>query len=528
MKRLLLVLLAGCSNTRNEETTGMFAAEDAAVLPARDALVLPPPEVIGLRINEVSSEAEYVELFNTGDPVRLEGWSLVDDGWDPANPAEHQAFLPDVSLAPGSRLLVSELPFGLGSDDALTLLDAYGRVVDTVDWLEGEAVVSLCRLPDGRVLQACRATPDAPNLGPEAVEPGRCGNGQVDAGEVCDGAAGVGDCTDLGFVGGTVTCASDCLSRVTSSCTRSQVPQIVINEVSSEDDYVELLNPGEVVELAGWSLVDDGWDPMDPATADNQYFLPDVSLAPGARLLLNDLPFGIGGDDAITLLDPQAQVVDTIDWLEDEALVALCRLPDGQMWQACRATPDAPNQGPDVAPGRCGDGEVGSGEVCDGPALGGMNCASLGFDEGSLSCAEDCRSLDTSACVLDARVLINEASSSDDDPIELYNAGRGPVSLDGWGIADSDYDPAMPEETADHIHGLSGVLAAGAFRVLIKGEDHPFGLGRADGLTLFDDAGAVADQTTWEEDQAEISWCRTPEGPFTVCEAASLGSENTP
>ncbi|HWB76402.1 MAG TPA: hypothetical protein VG755_15640, partial [Nannocystaceae bacterium] len=45
----------------------------------------------------------------------------------------------------------------------------------------------------------------------------------------------------------------------------------------------------------------------------------------------------------------------------------------------------------------CGDDVADRGEECDGTDLGGADCASQGFDGGTLTCAADC-TLDTSAC----------------------------------------------------------------------------------------------------------------------------------
>jgi hypothetical protein len=47
----------------------------------------------------------------------------------------------------------------------------------------------------------------------------------------------------------------------------------------------------------------------------------------------------------------------------------------------------------------CGNGAIDAGEDCDGLALGGANCISIGmgFDGGTLACAGDC-TFDTSAC----------------------------------------------------------------------------------------------------------------------------------
>src|SRR3989344_3049007 len=47
--------------------------------------------------------------------------------------------------------------------------------------------------------------------------------------------------------------------------------------------------------------------------------------------------------------------------------------------------------------GLCGDGIIGTGEECDGSALGGATCVSRGYASGSLSCAASCE-FNTSAC----------------------------------------------------------------------------------------------------------------------------------
>ncbi|MBU1446213.1 hypothetical protein KKD70_03050 [Patescibacteria group bacterium] len=49
---------------------------------------------------------------------------------------------------------------------------------------------------------------------------------------------------------------------------------------------------------------------------------------------------------------------------------------------------------PDV----CNDGSITGSEVCDGANLNGATCISQGFDGGTLACATDCATFDTSAC----------------------------------------------------------------------------------------------------------------------------------
>ncbi len=63
---------------------------------------------------------------------------------------------------------------------------------------------------------------DAP--GDDTGAPPICGDGVLDPGEVCDGEAGVDvDCVVLGWVAGSVTCATDCLSLDESGCSATAV-----------------------------------------------------------------------------------------------------------------------------------------------------------------------------------------------------------------------------------------------------------------------------------------------------------------
>ena len=48
----------------------------------------------------------------------------------------------------------------------------------------------------------------------------------------------------------------------------------------------------------------------------------------------------------------------------------------------------------------CGDGLLEGEEVCDGTNLGGQTCESMGFSEGTLECAGDCRAFDIAGCGL--------------------------------------------------------------------------------------------------------------------------------
>lgn len=71
----------------------------------------------------------------------------------------------------------------------------------------------------------------------------------------------------------------------------------------------------------------------------------------------------------------------------------------GNLAKACKATVQkrCRTEGPAVCGGFCGNGTVDGTEACDGGALGGATCATLGFASGTLACTGAC-TLDPSGC----------------------------------------------------------------------------------------------------------------------------------
>ncbi|MBC8070352.1 MAG: lamin tail domain-containing protein, partial [Deltaproteobacteria bacterium] len=116
-----------------------------------------------------------------------------------------------------------------------------------------------------------------------------------------------------------------------------------------------------------------------------------------------------------------------------------------------------------------------------------------------------------------AMVLLNELSSSDDDPIELYNTGDDTVDLSGWILTDdlgAPYDPEVDLEEFVFPDGTT--LAAGEYLVVLGGEGadlHLFGLSSGgDYVTLFQPSLEVADLIVYEDGEAAESFCRVPDG----------------
>ena len=120
--------------------------------------------------------------------------------------------------------------------------------------------------------------------------------------------------------------------------------------------------------------------------------------------------------------------------------------------------------------------------------------------------------------------MINEVASSGDDPVELLNTGDADVDLSGYTLTDGDPDA----EGHAYVIPDATVLAPGARLVLEKDRDHAFGLGDEDAAQLFDPDGALVDRAAWGPGEADVSYCRTPdgEGPLAPCDEPTLGAPN--
>ena len=374
--------------------------------------------------------------------------------------------------------------------------------------------------------------------------PGICGDGVRGGDEVCDGAdLGGQGCKDVDprYSGGALACAANCMSFDASGCELPPGTALVtLNEVSSvgtdvgewagKGDLIELYNAGDApADLSGYRLTDDMTLPVDKTYA----FAPGTTLAPGAWLVLGELPFGLSQDkeETLVLVDGADLVVDNVTFDGAAAKVSYCRLPDGQGgWSECAPTFGAANAA--ISAG-CGDGVADMGEACDGADLGGQTCVGLGFSGGTLACTPQCTH-DTFGCDMGEALVINELEATGDD-IELYNAGNAPIDVSGWiltdDIVDPNYDPmADPEKL---VFAAQTTVPAKGFLVVPKGmnvNQHPFGLG-ADGdtVTLLKPNLEIVDQVAYAAGEADTSYCRLPDGPggeWTPMCAATQGAPN--
>jgi len=308
---------------------------------------------------------------------------------------------------------------------------------------------------------------------------------------------------------------------------------LVINEVAATgtpDDWFELYNGSAApIDLGGVTYSD------EPNAAPTKGLFPSGTvIAAGEYLVVtvNDTSpgFKLGSDEALGVLAPNGATIDLVDWAEGDspAGASYGRIPNatGPFRRTSTPTPGAANV--DGA-NPCGNGAIDGAEACDGSALGAHTCVSEGFASGVLACSADCAALVTAGCVAStaaADVAINELSSAGNDPIELVNRGAARADLAGWYVHDADFVLGDPTREMQR-YVLSGTIAAGGYRVLVKGTQHGFGLGAADGLTLRRADDSIADATQWTAGQADPSWCRLPDrsGAFAPCRP-TFGAQN--
>lgn len=307
---------------------------DAATTPPAGDAVAPVTPAGPLVVNEVVADGpdgDWVELFNRGDaPAPLDGLHLTDD--PDAEPFAYP--LPEgTTLDPGAYLVVpvsgAATGFGLGSDEAVALVDASGAVVDVADWDEGAAPAgsSFGRLPDGSgpFVTLGRPTPGTPNT--DAVDPPpppaeMCGDGRC---------AGPETATD---------CPLDCAPET----------GLVVNEVVAAGqpvDLVELYNGNnEPVTVGGYFVSD------DPDAEPERGALPEGLAVPARGYLVLEIDtdtvgFRLGAAESFGLTDPAGRLVDRTTWADGDAPEggSWARRPDGvgAFHRTEVATPGAPN-----------------------------------------------------------------------------------------------------------------------------------------------------------------------------------------
>ncbi len=238
---------------------------------------------------------------------------------------------------------------------------------------------------------------------PATVE-GKCNDGDINLGEVCDGSKFGGvSCANSGYVGGSLSCISDCRAIDTSGCT------LCGNNFT---------DTGEVC---------DGID-MGIASCESQGFI-DGTLSCSADCKTYDTTLCQAADPG----DCGNSVLDTGEICDGTLLGGVDCTTFGYISGpiACSSTCQSFDTNGCVSPTElCGNSAIDSNEVCDGSLIGSATCVSLGFSSGDVSCSDDCKSFNVSACFVPAAWTCTDS---------LFGSG---VCDCGCGIADPDCDGA--------------------------------------------------------------------------------------
>ncbi len=198
-----------------------------------------------------------------------------------------------------------------------------------------------------------------------------CGDGVVEGNEVCDGNQLTETCETLGFGGGQLSCASNCADYDTTSC--DPLPTCGDNQINDNEvcDGTDLA--GQTCELQG-------------------------RTAGTLRCAANCGSFDLSSCGPADTCDGQAIDSGEVCDGNNYGLATCESLGFGPGALACSTDCQTiDTSGCDPTP-RCGDGAINGVEVCDDTLLNAETCETQGFGAGTLGCAADCRSFDTSLC----------------------------------------------------------------------------------------------------------------------------------
>ncbi len=216
-------------------------------------------------------------------------------------------------------------------------------------------------------------------VGPDTGDGGAalCGNGTIDQGEDCDGDEFDNQtCGSLGFLGGELTCAADCLIS-TAGCSNCG------NDQQEEDEHCD------GVDLAGQTCVGLGFDGGN------------LSCGPDCTFETN-LCTGSGCGDGVIDVGEECDGID----LGGSTCASLWH-DGGNLVCAADCTFDVSDCTD------CGDGVAEGNEACDQADLAGRDCVDEGFEGGSLTCDLNC-AFDTTSCATCGNNQIEGSEECDD------------------------------------------------------------------------------------------------------------------
>ena len=516
--------------------------------------------------NDPNDGPDYIILYNKGnEPVSLNGWYIEDDK------GEAERFtLADRTIGPNEQIKLEKdqagsFTFGIGKNDALSLYNANGDLIQAHSWTNKTEGIIRYNLETGSFDDISDADL---SVNEEPTDPT---DDTTTSPETTDPAPSAQASTD-----------------------------IVINEVESDDekepDYVELYNNGsEAISLDGWYILDDK-DDRELTKLDG------VSLNPGEYFVLEKdihFKFGLGNGDAVRLYDKDNNLVDNFSY-DSHAFGVYSRYPDGtgdfvdaepskgkanteavdRTIKEAQSTniiinevqQKGANDAPDYVelknisdkevslsgwyildddltrkPEPVGEGVVipangyyvlengthfsfglgkndevnlfnPQGEIADsfawqGHAKGKVYARDEETGEFSITNPSPARKNDSKTkeeLAAEKPVVINEIESSPDgggkDYAEIFNRSDEDIDISGWYILDN-------KATVDKVTKLKEgtILKPGDYYAFEQGVDFDFGLGSNDEVNLYDKDGNIVDKISWTS-HAQGTLGRYPNG----------------
>lgn len=254
--------------------------------------------------------------------------------------------------------------------------------------------------------------------------------------------------------------------------TAAEPASIVVNEVETAADWIELTNTGaESIDISGLQIKDNDDThiavvPAGTTLAAGAFYAVDTNVGADG--------FGLGAADSARVFAADGTtMLDTHSWTAH----------------------------PSPSYGRCPDGT-------------GAFVTTVAASKGA-----------PNVCTLDAAdaIVINEIESDDGTPgdwVELVNTATATADLSGLRVLDSD---------DTHVYTIpAGTTLAGSARLVIEGAQLGFGLGGDDAVRLTDAAGTSIDSFSWTTHAPDTTYGRCPDGvgAFDVTAASTKGGAN--
>ncbi|MBN2722523.1 MAG: hypothetical protein JXR95_00460 [Deltaproteobacteria bacterium] len=273
------------------------------------------------------------------------------------------------------------------------------------------------------------------NLGSCANVPGECGNGVVEWAEACDGE--ISDtCEDYGFDGGTLSCNDDC-SVDFSACIGDYCE---LNDWYG-DEYCD------ACELMG-GVHDPDCDSVCSESDGTCGSYQDQLVGSTTCLGLvgtEDPDCGECGNGTWDQFGTYGNQVEDCDGT-DVGGYSCTDFGDSFAGGTLACSDNCKYDLSGCIPPVCGNGILEAGETCDGTDFGGATCSTSGeFDDGDLSCSNDCTEIVTTACVAATcgNDLVGGSEDCDNDNLngstcsDVGNYDSGTLACDACSFDDS-------------------------------------------------------------------------------------------